>query len=289
VLGGILEQAIEAIYGVCKEAGVLYGQTNANLPGHPADVSPDKKLQVRLFISHDDTHAIDLDYLAKNYPDAKTIAVAAPDIGYNTMVDDFKKDAEEKGMKVSYVEMWQWGTTDFIPIYTKILASKPDAILAMVSGQAQYQLMAAKQLGFDGVFLSNSPLAPEVFVAVAGAQDCDRLIVNASNMQENTDKIKAVIKMWQDKYKDNFVGDSLYGYDALWILIQAIEKAQSIDATKVMATLDSMTNIGDLKTTHGLGKMGGMERFGCNRTLIRPIPITHFKKGKIVDSIFIVP
>jgi branched-chain amino acid transport system substrate-binding protein len=289
VLGGILEQVIEAIYGVCKNAGVLYGQTNANLPGHPADVSPDKKLQVRLFISHDDTQAIDLAYMAKNYPNVKKIAVAGPDIGYDTMVDQFKKDAGNAGMEVSFVEKWQWGTTDFIPVYTKILASKPDAILAMVSGQAQYQLMAAKQLGFDGVFISNAPLAPEVFIAVAGRQDCDKLIVNGANMQKNNDKINAVIKLWQKNYKEPFVGDSLLGYDAAWILVQAIEKAQSIDAAQVMAALDSMTQTGDLMTTHGPGKMGGMERFGCNRTLIRPIPITHFKKGKIVDSVFIQP
>lgn len=289
ILGGILETAIEAIYNVCDDAGILFGATNANIPGHPADVSPGKDLQVRLAISHDETHHIDLAYLKKNYPGVKTIAISAPKIGYEPMVEDFKREAAKKGFEVSLVEWWQWGTTDFIPVYTRVLASKPDAILAMVSGQAQYQLMAARQLGFDGVFISNSPLAPEVFLAVAGKEDCDNLIVNAANTQDNTDEIKKVISMWQEDYREDFVGDSLYGYDALWVLVQAIEKAQSLDSKKVMAALDSMTKTGDLMTTHGAGRMGGKERFGVNRTLIRPLAITHLKDGRIVDSQFILP
>lgn len=289
VLGGILESVIGAVYHVCKDADIFFGATNANIPGHPADVSPDKKLQVRLSISQDDTHNIDIKYLKKHYPSVKKIALSAPEIGYDPMIKDLTKKASQYGMTVLPAEIWQWGTTDFIPVFTRILSSKPDAILAMVSGQAQYQLMAARQLGFEGVFISNSLLAPEVFLAVAGPEDCDRLIVNAANTQDNTPKIQKVIKRWEKNYREDFIGDSLYGYDALWILVQAIEKAQSLKSEAVMAALDQMTKEGDLLTTHGQAKMGGIERFGVNRTLIRPIAITHLKKGKIVDSQFIMP
>ena len=48
---------------------------------------------------------------------------------------------------------------------TKLNASKPDVIWAMVSGQANDQLKAARQLGFKGPFVSNSPLGADVFVA----------------------------------------------------------------------------------------------------------------------------
>ena len=181
------------------------------------------------------------------------------------------------------------GTTDFIPVYTRILASKPDVILAMVSGQAQYQLMAARQLGFKGAFISNAPLAPEVFLAVAGAEDCDNLITNGMHTDAPTAEFAKVIKLWNKKYKEDFISDCYGGYDSLWILIQAIEKAQSLDAKKVMAALESMTNIGDLQTLFGPAKMGGMERFGCNRVLTRPVPLTHLKKGKLVHADYILP
>ena len=40
-----------------------------------------------------------------------------------------------------------------------------------------------------------------------------------------------------------------------------------------------MTINGDLKTNEGGGYMGGMDRFGANRVLYRPYPITRIMNG----------
>ena len=45
-------------------------------------MSADKDLFVRLSVSPDENQPIDLNYLQEAYPDAKKIAVSAPDIGY---------------------------------------------------------------------------------------------------------------------------------------------------------------------------------------------------------------
>lgn len=289
ILGGILETEIEAIYNACKDSNVFYGATNANIPGHPADVKPEKKLQARLSPSFDDSHGVDIAYIQKAYPNVKKIAICTPDIGYDAMIADFKTRAEKAGIQINTVEKWGWGTVDFLPIYTRVLAGKPDLIFAIVSGQAQYQLMAARQLGFKGPFLSNSPLAPEVFLNVAGVDTCTDLITNAVNIQKNNDQIKAVIDLWAKTYKDYFISDAVPAYDAVWILTQIMEKAQSLDPKTVMTTLESMTHPGDLKSLMGSAYMGGMERFGVNHVLIRPIPISHFNKDQVVFADFIQP
>lgn len=289
VLGGILEPEIEAIYAVCNDAGAFFGAMNANIPGHGSDVTPEKKMQARLCHSFDDAHGVDIDYVKKTYPAVQKIAISTPDISYDPMVADFKARAEKAGLQVVAVDKWQWGTVDFLPVYTRILASKPDLIFAMISGQAQYQLMAARQLGFKGPFLSNAPLAPEVFINVAGADACTDLITNAVNIQKNNDRIKAVIDMWAKTYKDYFISDALLGYDGLSILAQGIQKAQSLDPKSVMAALESMTRVGDIDSLFGPARMGGMERFGHNRVIIRPIPISHFNKDQVVYADFIQP
>jgi branched-chain amino acid transport system substrate-binding protein len=289
IIGGILEPAVEAMYKVCEKAGIFYGMANANIPGHPADVSPDKKLQARLFHSYDATHAIDIDYLKSAYPNVKTLAICSPDIGYDPMIADLTKIAEAKGLSVVDVQKWQWGTVDFVPTYTRIVASSPDAVWAMVSGQAQYQLMAARQLGFKGPFISNSPLAGEVFLRVAGKDACHDLIVNAVNTQNTNDMVKKVMAMWQKKFGGEFISDSILAYDALWVLSQVVEKAQSLKGSEVMATLETMTHPGDIQTVHGPARFGGMERFGCNRVLVRPIPLSHFQGDKVVAAEFIQP
>jgi ABC-type branched-subunit amino acid transport system substrate-binding protein len=184
-------------------------------------------------------------------------------------------------MNISHVEIWTFGITDFIPTYVKLLASKPDAIMAMVSGQAQYQLMAARQLGFKGPFFSNSPLGPDVFVRVAGPQVCTDVFCNGLNPDEPTPAMKEVIDRWQKKYKEPFVSDSIIAWDAGWILAQAIRKAQSVDPKEVVTVLHAMSNKGDLQTSFGPGYMGGKSRFGVNAVLIRPMPISHITNGKI--------
>ncbi len=290
VIGAILESEVEAIYQITAPAKVLYVMGNINIPGHPADVGPDKPLLVRLVIDHDDTHAADLDYLVKTYPAAKNIAIVAPNIGYEGMIENLQGQAAGRGLNVSLVEKWEWGTTDFIPTYTRVLAFKPDAIFAMVSGQAQYQLMAARQLGFKGPFISNSPLGADVFVNVVGDPAAlTDVICNSPDIYHPTDAVKDLLLKWEQKYgAEPFVSDCIHPYDMPWILAQGMEEAQSIDPERVMATLETMTAPGSLMTNFGPGRMGGMKKHGVNRVLSRPIPITRIMNGK-TEFIGLIP
>ena len=48
---------------------------------------------------------------------------------------------------------------------------------------------------------------------------------------------------------------------------------------RVVKTMEGMTTPGDLQTLHGPGYIGGMERFGVNRVLYRPLPLTRLMNG----------
>jgi ABC-type branched-subunit amino acid transport system substrate-binding protein len=255
---------------------------NINTPGRPEDVGPKKPLLVRLAVGPDDNQAPDLDYLVKTYPAAKKISIVYPNIGYEPMVDSLKAQMAERGLKLAGVEKWEWGTSDFVPTYTRVLASKPDVVFAMNSGQATYQLMAARQLGFKGPFISNSPLGADVFVNVVNDPAAlTDVLVNSPDVYHPTDFIKDLQRRWKDKYgNEPFISDCIHPGDIPWILAQAMEKAQSIDPEKVMATLETMTAPGSLKGAYGLGYMGGKKRFGVNRVLYRPVPLTRIINGK---------
>jgi branched-chain amino acid transport system substrate-binding protein len=283
IIGAMLESEVAAIYQVTKPAGVLYAQANINIPGHEADISPDKPLQVRPMVDHTDTVPPDLDYILKTYPNAKTIAIAAPDLGYEGMIAALEKDAQARGMSVIFVEKWAWGTTDFVPTFTRVLNSKPDIIVAMVSGQAMDQLMAARQLGFKGIFVSNSPLGADIFVnVVRDPVWLTDVLVNSPDIEVPNAAIKELMGRWAKKYpNDPFVSDAIHAYDMPWILAQAMVKAQSIEPAAVLAALETMTTLGDVMTNFGPGHMGGMERYGVNRILFRPIPLTRIMDGKM--------
>ena len=147
------------------------------------------------------------------------------------MIERLTAQAAARGMEVNYVEKWAWGTTDFVPTMTKVLASEPDVIFAMNSGQAMDQLKAARQLGFKGPFISNSPLGADVFVVVV--QDPVMLtdvIVNSPDVTHPTPAMKELMDRWAAKWpNDPFVSDAVHSYDMPWILVQAMQKAGSVD------------------------------------------------------------
>lgn len=283
VVGAMLETEVAAIYSVTQPAGVLYATANINIPGHESDVSADKDLFVRLSVSPDENQPLDLDYILKTYPNAKKIGVSQPDIGYEGMFERLKASAAKRGMEVVYAEKWSWGTTDFIPVYTNIVAAKPDIIFAMNSGQANDQLKAARQLGFTGPFVSNSPLGADVFlVTVQDPVMLTDVIVNSPDVTHPNEAMAALMASWKAKWpNDGFVSDAVHAYDMPWILVQAMQKAGSTDPATVLATLETMTNPGDLQTNEGPGYMGGMDRFGVNRVLYRPFPITRIMNGQL--------
>ncbi len=282
IIGAMLEPEVQAIYQVTAPAKVLYGMANINIPGHPVDVGPNKPLLVRLSVGPDSTQPGDLDYLKKTYPNAKNIAVVGPNIGYEGMIDLLKAQASQRGLTVSLVEKWEWGTTDFVPTYTRVLASKPDVVFAMNSGQATDQLKAARQLGFKGPFISNSPLGADVFVFVVNDPVAlTDVLVNSPDVFHPTDFIKDLQRRWKEKFgNEPFISDCIHSSDMPWILAQAMEKAQSIDPEKVAAVLETMTAPGSLKVAFGQGHMGGKKRFGVNRVLYRPLPLTRIMNGK---------
>ncbi|WP_300459548.1 ABC transporter substrate-binding protein [Desulfobacula sp.] len=289
IYGGIIESNIDAIYKVTKKEGVFYAIASVNIPGHPADVSGEKPNLVRLGPSFDDSHTIDIDYLAKSYPSAKNIVISAPDIGYEGMIKDLETKASKNGLSVTSVVKWSFGTTDFLPVFIKIIAAKPDVIFAMVSGQGPYQLMAARQLGFKGTFIANAPMGPDIFTAIAGKSSCDNLITNGVDLGNPTSEMKDVMDRWKKKYNEPFIGDSFLAWDGAGILLKAIGIAQSLDPEKLTAAFESLNKPGDIDTIFGKAKATGKDRFGANRVLSRPVSITHMKKGDVVFSDFVNP
>jgi branched-chain amino acid transport system substrate-binding protein len=288
VFGAIAEQCTQVIYDTCASNGVLHLISWINVPFHEADVSPDKPLCVRPVISPQDSNEPILEYFVDAYPDLETMALLVPDITLGTLDVDFTTKAEALGIQIVGSEIWELGTVDFVPVMTKLLAYGADAICSLTSAQAFLQLIAARSLGFTGPFISTSPLGPDVFLAVAGPELCTDVICAGWNPATATDTLKEVLDAWQAEYgEEPFVSDAALAWDEASILVQAIEEAQSVDPEDVLAALDSMTKLGDIQTGFGPGRMGGLDTYGVNRVLVRPIPISYMMNGEIVETVFV--
>lgn len=222
-------------------------------------------------------------YLVETYPQVKTVALIDPnEPGGINYADTSENAAKAHGLTVAIKELYPQFTQDYYPVLTKVLAAKPDALDAgsAFPNQIVTILKQVRELGFTGPVFTQTPcdLYP---VLDAVGKDYSYNFFNVSLDLKGTDvppMMQEVQKLWKDKFTAPFVLDTICGWDALWCLTQAIEKAQSLDPTEVAASWEKM---GSIETSYGTGHMGGLKTFGINHLVVRPIPISNLEKGEV--------
>jgi branched-chain amino acid transport system substrate-binding protein len=280
VFGELTNAAANAIQAVTNKEKVLSLVPWIAQPKSDGDVSPDKPYVVRPFISSTDSVAMDYKYLHERWPTLTKVAVVGwlgnePNIEYAAGV------AQKNGYQVVAKEAYSMGSQDFAPVFTKVLAAKPEVVHLNSAPNAGYLLRAVRQLGFKGPVFSDSPLDPFVIKQTAGIENSDNVFCNGMDPASPTPEMKEVAERWKKKYKDEFVTDAWLAWDTAWVLHQAIDRAKSVDTKAVAEAFGSLTQLGDVKTVFGAGKITGKQQFGVDRVLSKPIPISKIDEGAI--------
>ena len=102
-----------------------------------------------------------------------------------------------------------------------------------------------------------------------------------------SDKMKPLVKELRklvEKANQPFILDSIMGLDALYPLLQAIEKAGSLDPDAVVTAIGKMKTI---DTIWGKGRWGGKEYFGVDHCIVRPVTLSRIVDGKVEQLDFI--
>jgi branched-chain amino acid transport system substrate-binding protein len=223
-----------------------------------------------------------LQYLREAYPKVKSITYVIPDDGSVPYLGPiFRKMAKKYGYKVASIAKWAMNTQDFAPVVTKILAAKPDAI-AFANGwpaATGAMLKVAREMGFKGPVFGCNYDDPAQIAQIAGKKNSYNFFIHSLVLDSPamTPMIKMMLKMARAKYKKAYSWDC-WGFNAVWVLAQAIEKAQSLDPTRVRDVWEKMKSI---QTIWGPGRMCGRKTYGINHTVCHPIPIAALVKGKV--------
>ena len=229
------------------------------------------------------------DYLVKTYPKTKRIANIMPDDpGANTALELNEKATKKRGLQIVFTEKFKIGSEDFYPILTKALEQKPDAINIVVSivPWSAGIINQSRELGFTGPIF-----APGLF----GDINLVNGIVNKKYANDLfhggpdvlSEKMLPVVKDLRklvEKANQPYIMDSMLGLDALYPMLQCIERAQSLDPDKVVAAIENMKTI---DTIWGKGRWGGKEIFGVDHVIIRPVTLSRIANGKVEQLDFI--
>ncbi len=207
-----------------------------------------------------------VDLLASLDASAKKVAFVYENSKFSTsVVEAAKAYAENKGYEVVLFEGYDPDTKDFNPFINKIQAAGPDAILGgghFQDGSTFARQLSEKNINVKFISLLVAPPEPtfaelgDAAVGVAGPSQWE------PSAKYSADAAKAAGMDWlglsstefAQKYQEKFNEEPSYhaagGYAAGLLLQNAIQKADSIETSKVKAALDAtnlMTFFGALK------------------------------------------
>lgn len=231
------------------------------------------------------------DYLLEAYPAAKKIALVCPEEPSGLYwMETSKKWAEKNGLTVVFAETYPVGTQDFFPLCTRLWDTKPDAI-ELGLGPEPWKagiIKGVRQLGFTGPLFSGDTLEPNVITALAGKDAVYNMFTVCLNPTSNdySSVAQEIKKRVDAKYPGVYQDRHTGGWSALWMLTEAIEKAQSLDPIKVKDTFQNMTGF---DTIFGTANMGGLKTFGINNVVMAPRPLIKVDNGTITDIKIVTP
>ncbi|MGD0915170.1 MAG: ABC transporter substrate-binding protein [Thermodesulfobacteriota bacterium] len=223
------------------------------------------------------------DYLKKNYPKVKKIAIVTPDDpGGRTIREATEKEIQKRGLELVFEEAFKIGTEDFYPILTKALEKKPDAIDVVISipPWAAGIINQSRELGFTGPIYATIMADANMLVGMLNPKYAYDIFQGSPDVfsPKMTQIVKDFRVLVEQQIKTPFNMDHTLVIEALYPLLQGIEKAQSLDTDKVVAALENMKSI---DTIFGQGKMAGQDIFGINHAIFRPVPLSRIMNGKI--------
>ncbi len=229
------------------------------------------------------------DYLKKHYPKAKRIAlVAASDPGIAAWGKGVKNELQRNGLELVSDELFTIGNEDYYPILTKTLEKKPDAIdiVGSIETWSAGIVTQSRELGFKGPVLCSTSIMGDINVVNSMIDPKHAYAVFHADIDPLSPKVSPIVNDFRP-IVERKTGKPLYNgqvatLDCVYVLLQGIEKAQSLDVEKVTQALEGMKSI---DTVYGKGRMAGEDIFGINHVVRRPIFISGITNGKVWSEV----
>jgi branched-chain amino acid transport system substrate-binding protein len=223
------------VYNDCGIPHVTGAATNPNL------TKPGYKTTYRI-IANDNALGAGLALYAADGLKLKKVAIVDDRTAYGQGVAEvFKRTAQQKGMQIVDEQFTTDKATDFMSILTAIKSKSPDAIFfGGMHPQAAPMLRQMEQLGMTNVkyFGGDGICTQAIIDLVQGAKTLDNVICAEGGASlEKMPGGKAWKDRYDKKYPKEFQVYSPYTYDATFVLVDAMKRANSVDPKVYTAKL----------------------------------------------------
>ena len=178
----------------------------------------------------------------------ESVAVVAEDFEWTTSITGgIESRLSDLGIEVTDVRRVASGTQDFTPVWDQLEASGVDGAftaLAHIGTNALVQwAQQQRPFGFGGIHVPTQ--LPSFYEATSGAAISTFSQTTATATSEITDKTVPYAEAYAEANDGSYPVYSGYSaYDAMYMLKQAIESAESVDSDDIVSELESMEYTG---------------------------------------------
>jgi branched-chain amino acid transport system substrate-binding protein len=192
--------------------------------------------------------------------------------------------AKRLGLKVLAAdESYEPGTTDFLPIMSKIVRAKPDAIVlsGVAPSDAPLLIKAARDLGFKGQMSTETGQDAKILAQVAGDKADGFLSVGgASTPAIQSDYMKQFVEVYKKRVGEwnDEAGTKAYALELILAVLQKNPKAlNDVELFKKQIPTFTMVNpfVKDKTTLQFVGKTD----FGRKSQVGVPLVVNEFRGG----------
>ena len=177
-------------------------------------------------------------YAAKNL-NVKTVAVVDDSTAYGQgLANEFEKTAKSLGLKVMSHDATNDKAVDFRAILTKIKGENPDAIMyGGMDATGGPFAKQARQLGLRAKVLSGDGVCTESLAQLAGAAAGNVVCSQAGMAVERMEGGAQFSAKYTKRFGHPIEFDAPFTYDAVYIIVDAMKRANSTDSSKVLAKI----------------------------------------------------
>lgn len=178
--------------------------------------------------------------------DIKTIALVHENSLFGSYFADYiKKNISQSGLTLVGDIPYASSTATLSSEVTKLASLNPDLVVTMGYYQDQSMLMKTireRDLKFKGIIgIANGAYSDPKIIKDLGTGADGIMDVNY-RWNPNSDLTSKVLTAYKDKYGDEMSPHAMYGYTAIEVIADALERAGSIDKTKLRDAI-AQTNL----------------------------------------------
>ena len=221
-----------------------------------------------------------VEWLHKNYPKLKKVALIAPnDAVGQAVLPPLAATYKANGFEV-WTEMYDRGAKEFTPLLTRMIAQNVNVfdLNSNAPGEAGLLVKQARAAGYKGLIWQVGGPSVEEIISVAGPLAEGFLSLDVFDF--STPRGKQFEQMYRKKWSGVINAQTPAWYSAAKDLFEAIRRAGTTDTDKVR---DALERLGGYDTgLYGPVVWGGQAEYGVNHQLLLPFWIVEVKSGKEV-------